>query len=158
MSVGSLLNQFDDGLGSLLNQWNSYSTAIATAFVLIITYAIMSRVEPETHPMLLARQASGSAVRNEGESPIYRGNSAPHGLPLNGGLNVKDPGASKWAAGRDGDLRDIWRRAVTGPPEGDGPKTKGRILTVLGSEKVIEHNLSMNYFLAIYPDIFGLTV
>ncbi|KAI0883163.1 uncharacterized protein GGS22DRAFT_36810 [Annulohypoxylon maeteangense] len=142
MSVGSVLNQFDDGLGSLLSQWNSYSTAIATAFVLIITYAIMNRVEPETHPMLLARQASGSAVRNEGESPIYRGNSAPHGLPLNGGLNVKDPGASKWAAGREGDLRDVWRRAVTGPPEGDGPKVKGRVMTVLGSEKVIDHNLN----------------
>ncbi|KAI2466527.1 hypothetical protein F4781DRAFT_445087 [Annulohypoxylon bovei var. microspora] len=142
MSVGNLLNQFDDGLGSLLSQWNSYSTTIVTAFVLIITYAIMNRVEPETHPMLLARQAQGSAVRNEGESPTYRGNSAPHGLPLNSGLNVKDPGASKWAAGREGDLRDVWRRAVTGPPEGDGPKTKGRILTVLGSEKVIEHDLN----------------
>ncbi|KAI1103272.1 hypothetical protein F4804DRAFT_235625 [Jackrogersella minutella] len=142
MSVGDLLNQFDEGLASLMGQWNSFSTAIATALVLIISYAIMNRVEPETHPMLLARQASGSAVRNEGESPIYRGNSAPHGMPLNGGLNVKDPGASKWAAGREGDLRDVWRRAVTGPPDGDGPKAKGRILTVLGSEKVLEHDLN----------------
>ncbi|OTA93451.1 hypothetical protein M434DRAFT_73097 [Hypoxylon sp. CO27-5] len=142
MSVGGLLNQFDEGLSSLLGQWNGYSTAIATALVLIITYAIMSRVEPEVHPMLLARQASGSAVRYPGESPTYRGNSAPHGLPLNSGLNVKDAGASKWAAGRDGDLRDIWRRAVSGPPEGDGAKATGRILTVLGSEKVLEHNLN----------------
>lgn len=143
MSVGSLLNQFDEGLSSLLGQWNGYSTAIITSFVLILTYSIMNRVEPEIHPMLLARQASGSPVRNEGESPVYRGNSAPHGMPLNSGLNVKDPGASKWAPGRDGDLRDVWRRAVSGPPEGDGSKGKGRILTVLGSEKVIEHNLSM---------------
>lgn len=143
MSAGGLLNQFDEGLSSLLGQWNGYSTAIATAFVLILTYAIMNRVEPDIHPMLLARQASGSAVRNEGESPVYRGNSAPHSMPLNGGLNVKDAGASKWAPGRDGDLRDVWRRTVSGPPEEDGPKGKGRIMTVLGSESVIEHNLSM---------------
>ncbi|KAI0169606.1 hypothetical protein GGR52DRAFT_550720 [Hypoxylon sp. FL1284] len=142
MSVGSLLNQFDEGLTALLSQWNGYSTAIVTAFVVILTYSIMNRVEPEIHPMLLARQASGSPVRNEGESPVYRGNSAPLGMPLNSGLNVKDPGASKWAPGRDGDLRDVWRRAVSGPPEGDGPKTTGRILTVLGSEKVVEHNLN----------------
>ncbi|KAI1376457.1 hypothetical protein F4677DRAFT_418590 [Hypoxylon crocopeplum] len=142
MSVGSLLNQFDAGLSSLLSQWNGYSTAIATAFALVLTYSIMSRVEAEIHPMLLARQASGSAVRNQGESPVYRGNSAPHGMPLNSGLNVKDPGASKWASGRNGDLRDVWRRAVTGTPDEDGPKGKGRILTVLGSEKVVEHNLS----------------
>ncbi|KAI2622105.1 hypothetical protein GGS26DRAFT_567730 [Hypomontagnella submonticulosa] len=142
MSAGGLLNQFDEGLSSLLGQWNGYSTAIATAFVLILTYAIMNRVEPDIHPMLLARQASGSAVRNEGESPVYRGNSAPHSMPLNGGLNVKDAGASKWAPGRDGDLRDVWRRTVSGPPEEDGPKGKGRIMTVLGSESVIEHNLN----------------
>ncbi|KAI0011105.1 hypothetical protein F4779DRAFT_626770 [Xylariaceae sp. FL0662B] len=142
MSVGSLLNQLDEGLSSLLSQWNGYSTAIVTVFVLLITYSIMTRVEPEIHPMLLARQASGSAVRQEGESPVYRGHSAPHSMPLNSGLNVKEAGASKWSLGRDGDLRDVWRRAVSGTPEENGPKGKGRILTVLGSEKVIEHSLS----------------
>ncbi|KAI2784626.1 hypothetical protein F4815DRAFT_453655 [Daldinia loculata] len=141
MSAGSLLTQFDEGLSSLLTQWNGYSTLIVTALVLLLTYSIMNRVEPDIHPMLLARQASSSPVRNEGESPVYRGNSAPHGLPLNTGLNVKDPGASKWAQGRDGDLRDVWRRAVSGPSDESGPKTRGRILTVLGSEKVIEHDL-----------------
>ncbi|KAI2615872.1 hypothetical protein GGR54DRAFT_253454 [Hypoxylon sp. NC1633] len=142
MSVGTVLNQLDEGLSSLLGQWNVYSTGIATGFVLILTYAIMNRVESEIHPMLLARQASGSPVRNEGESPVYRGNSAPHGMPLNTGLNVKDPGASKWAPGRDGDLRDVWRRAVSGTPDEDKPKGKGRILTVLGSAKVVEHDLN----------------
>ncbi|KAL7625374.1 hypothetical protein AAE478_004591 [Parahypoxylon ruwenzoriense] len=142
MSAGSLLNRFDEGLSSFLSQWNGYSTAIATLFVLIITYSIMNRVDPDIHPMLLARQASGSSVRQEGESPVYRGNSAPHGMPLNSGLNVKDPSASKWAQGRDGDLRDIWRRAVSGTPEEDGPTGRGRILTVLGSEKVLEHDLN----------------
>ncbi len=146
MSLSNVLARLDMELSSLLGQWNAYSTGIATALVLILTYAVMTRVEPEIHPMLLARQAQGSPVRQEGESPVYRGNSAPHGLPLNTGLNIKDPGASKWAQGRDGDLRDVWRRAVSGPPEGEGEKGTGRILTVLGSEKVVEHKLGTLFY------------
>ncbi|KAI8630343.1 hypothetical protein F5Y19DRAFT_464172 [Xylariaceae sp. FL1651] len=141
MSLGGFLAQLDESLSSLIGQWNVYSTGIATLMVLLITYSIMNRVEPDIHPMLLARQGHGSPVRQEGESPIYRSNAAPHSMPLNSGLNVKEPGASKWAQGRDGDLRDIWRKAVSGSSEGDGPKGKGRILTVLGSEKVVEHKL-----------------
>ena len=64
-------------------------------------------------------------------------------MPLNSGLGVRDPGVSKWAKGRDGDLRDIWRRAVRGAPEGEGPAGTGRILTVMGREHVIEHHLGM---------------
>ncbi|KAI1635286.1 hypothetical protein F4809DRAFT_614592 [Biscogniauxia mediterranea] len=141
MSAGNFLSQLDEGLSSLLSQWNSYSTGLVTLLVFIFTYSIMTRAEPDIHPMLLARQAQGSPVRQEGESPVYRGNSAPHSLPLNSGLNVKDAGASKWAPGRDGDLRDVWRRVVSGAPPADGPSGKGRIFTVLGSEKVIEHKL-----------------
>lgn len=63
-------------------------------------------------------------------------------MPLNTGLNVKDPGASKWSRGRDGDLRDVWRQAVNSTSEG-GKSTQGKILTVLGAEKVIEHKLGM---------------
>ncbi|KAI1284735.1 hypothetical protein F5Y07DRAFT_12855 [Xylaria sp. FL0933] len=140
MSFGGLLAQLDEGLSSLVGQWNVYSTGIVTILVLLITYSITSRVEPEIHPMLLARQGHGSPVRQEGESPIYRSNAAPHSMPLNSGLNVKEAGASKWSQGRDGDLRDIWRKAVSGS-ENEGAKGKGRILTVLGSEKVIEHKL-----------------
>lgn len=142
MGVGDLLGQLDQALSSLLSQWNGYSTGIVTALVAIITYAIMTRVDSEIHPMLLARQAQGSPVRNEGESPVYRGNSAPHGMPLNSGLNVKAPGASKWSQGRDGDLRDVWRRAANGSPKDEGPQSaKGQILTVHGSERVTEHRL-----------------
>ena len=143
MSLSNVLARLDQELSSLVGQWNAYSTGIATALVLILTYAFINRVEPETHPMLLARQSQGSPVRREGESPVYRGHSAPHGLPLNSGLNIKEPGASKWAPGRNGDLRDVWRRAVSGPPDGEGTKGTGRIFTVLGSEKVIEHKLGM---------------
>jgi hypothetical protein len=140
MGFGSILSQLDAALGDLVGQWNNYSTGIATALVMAITYSIMTRVEPDIHPMLLARQAQGSPVRQEGESPVYRGNSAPHGMPLNSGLNVKPPGASKWSQGKDGDLRDVWRRVTSGSEDGSA---KGRILTVQGRQKVIEHKLSM---------------
>ncbi|KAK8100852.1 hypothetical protein PG999_011226 [Apiospora kogelbergensis] len=139
MGLGDMLGQLDQAISSLIGQWNTYSTAIATVMVAVVTYAIMTRVESEIHPMLLARQAQGSPVRNEGESPVYRGNSAPHGMPLNSGLNVKPFGAPKWAQGRDGDLRDVWRRVISGAPAEEGRKGTGRILTVHGRENVVEH-------------------
>ncbi|KAH8664106.1 hypothetical protein BX600DRAFT_381630 [Xylariales sp. PMI_506] len=142
MSLGNLVNQLDETLSTLIGQWNGYSTAIVTSLVVVISYAIASRVDPDIHPMLLARQAQASPVRQEGESPIYRGNSAPHGMPLNSGLGVKAPGASKWAPGRDGDLRDVWRRVVSGPPSDESSSARGRILTVHGSQNVKEHKLS----------------
>jgi hypothetical protein len=72
-------------------------------------------------------------------------------MDLTTGLNIRDPGLSKWARGRDGDLRDIWRRVVHGPTDHDGKPTgdKGRILTVLGSEQVIEHNLGTIFALQL---------
>ncbi|KAG6160283.1 hypothetical protein E4U37_000845 [Claviceps purpurea] len=133
-----LLETIGSSITDLFSQWNAYSTALATALVLIITYRIMSATEPDIHPLLLARQSIPSAVRHEGESAIYRSQSAPHGMPLNAGLNIKDAGVPKFSRGRDGDLRDIWRKAATG---GDTGAT-GRLLTVLGSENVIEHKIA----------------
>jgi hypothetical protein len=142
MGFDNLMYQFDQAVTRLFGQWNAYSSAIVTALIVLVSYKIFTRTEADTHPMLLARQAQASPVRQEGESPVYRSHSAPHGMPLNSGLNVKDPGASKWAKGRDGDLRDIWRQAVNGASsEGDGPGGRGKILTVMGSEKVLEHDL-----------------
>ncbi|KAK0626620.1 hypothetical protein B0T14DRAFT_510510 [Immersiella caudata] len=137
-----LMLHFDEGVTGLFAQWNVYSSLIFTLFAGFLTYQIVTRKDPDAHPFLLARQAQPSAVRQQGESPVYRSQAAPHGMPLNPGLNVKDPGVSKWAKGRDGDLRDIWRQAVAGVQE-DGPSkgATGRILTVLGSENVTEHRL-----------------
>ncbi|KAK3997594.1 peroxisomal long chain acyl-CoA synthetase 7 [Cladorrhinum sp. PSN332] len=138
----NLLLSIDEGITGLFAQWNVYTSIIFTLFAGIITWQIATRQDPDTHPFLLARQAQGSPVRQPGESPVYRSQAAPHGMPLNAGLNVKDPGASKWSRGRDGDLRDIWRQAIAGVQE-EGPNqgTKGRILTVEGTEHVVEHNL-----------------
>ena len=95
--------------------------------------------------MLLERQAQRSAVRNKGESAVYRSQSSPHGMEMNTGLNVRDPGIKKWARGRDGDIRDIWRRVVSGPTDDNGvlKGERGRIMTVFGTEHVVEHNLGM---------------
>lgn len=132
-----LLESLDAGLGGLVGQWNGYSTGLATLLVVVLTYRVMAAREPDVHPMLLARQAVPATVRNEGESAVYRSQAAPHSMPLNSGLSVRDDGASRWARGRDGDLRDVWHKAVAG---GDGG-ARGKLLTVLGSERVVEHSL-----------------
>ncbi|KID84257.1 acetyl-CoA synthetase-like protein [Metarhizium guizhouense ARSEF 977] len=131
-----LLESLDSSITDLFGQWNGYSTALATTLVVLITYRIMSATEPDAHPLLLARQSMPSSVRKEGESAVFRSQSAPHGMALNAGLNVKDPGAAKFSRGRDGDLRDVWRKAV-----GGDAGARGRLLTVLGSENVIEHKM-----------------
>lgn len=137
--------KIDETLTSVLGDWDIYSTSIAALLLAFFAYQVFTRQDPDTHPMLLERQAQASPVRHEGESAVYRSQSSPHGMELNSGLNVRDPGISKWARGRDGDLRDIWRRVVSGvADEAGNPKgEKGRILTVLGSEQVLEHNLGM---------------
>lgn len=126
-----------DAADGLIGQWNLYSTGLVTLLIVIVSYRVVSSREPDVHPMLLARQAVPSPVRNEGESPVYRSQAAPHGIPLNSGLNVKDAGASKWSQGRDGDLRDVWRKVVRGTEDG----SKGKLFTVLGSHNVTEHKL-----------------
>ncbi|KAF7532717.1 hypothetical protein G7Z17_g13603 [Cylindrodendrum hubeiense] len=132
-----LIETIDESLSSLAGQWNPYSTGLLTLLFALVSYRVLTTREPDVHPMLLARQAVPSPVRNEGESPVYRSQAAPHGMPLNPGLNVKDAGASKWSRGRDGDLRDVWRKVVQGGDDG----ANGKLLTVLGKQNVVDHKL-----------------
>ncbi|KAK3378523.1 hypothetical protein B0H63DRAFT_250170 [Podospora didyma] len=138
----NLMLRMDESVTGLFGQWNLYTSLIFTTFVGFLTYQVVTRRDPDTHPLLLARQAQPSQVRHEGESAVYRSQAAPHGMPLQTGLNVKDAGASKWARGRDGDLRDIWRQVV-GSVQDDGltKGATGRILTVMGTDHVTEHRL-----------------
>ncbi|TAQ87246.1 hypothetical protein B7494_g4411 [Chlorociboria aeruginascens] len=140
----TLMVKLDETVTSVLGDWNTYTTIISGALIIFFTYQVITSRDPDTHPMLLARQAQASPVRQQGESAVFRSHSTPHGIPLNSGLNVKDPGASKWARGRDGDLRDVWRRVLAGRLDQDGKETGdiGSLMTVLGSEQVISHNLS----------------
>lgn len=133
----ALLESLDSALSSLFGQWNDYSTGLVTLLLIVITYRLFSRRDADVHPILLARQSLPSPVRNQGESAIYRAQAAPHGVGLNSGLNVRDPGLPKWSRGRNGDMRDIWRRAVLGDDDG----LCGNIITLLGSGDVVEHDL-----------------
>lgn len=143
MGFDNIMAQLDEAITSVLREWDISSTAILAAVISVFAYRVFTFRDPDAHPILLARQSQPSPVRQSGESAIYRSHSVPHGMPLNSGLHIKDPGASKWARGRDGDLRDIWRRAIAGALDRDGKETMeiGRILTVLGKEKIIEHIL-----------------
>jgi hypothetical protein len=144
MGLGdNLMLKLDETVTGVLGQWDIYTTAIAAALIGIFAYQVLTTRDPDAHPMLLARQAQASPVRQPGESAVFRSHSAPHGIPLNSGLNVKDPGDSKWARGRDGDLRDVWRKAISGSVDQHGKETGevGDILTVLGMENIIIHSL-----------------
>lgn len=139
---GSLFQQLDSQLEQVLKGWDIYTTLILLVLVTYLIYPVFFTPDPDVHPMLLARQATASPVRQPGESATFRALETPYGYPLKTGLNVKDPGAPKWTSGRDGDLRDVWKRAITGPVDNEGkPVDKpGRILTVLGKEEIIDHS------------------
>jgi hypothetical protein len=137
------LQNVDAFMADLLASWNIYTVVFATILTAYLIYPLLTWKDPDTHPYLLARQAGASPIRQSGESPVYRAIEIPYGYPLRAGLAVKDPGAPKWSSGRKGDLRDIWRQAARGPIKDDGSLAapKGKIFTVLGREKVVEHTL-----------------
>jgi len=152
-SGDNLMLKLDEVVTGLLGQWDIFSTLIVGGLITFVAYQVFTSRDPDAHPMLLARQAQASPVRQEGESAVFRSHSSPHGMVLNSGLNVKDPSDSKWSRGRDGDLRDVWRRVVIGPlePAGKEPVSKGDLFTVLGSEQIIKHNKGKYH---IQPYIF----
>ncbi|KAJ5908313.1 hypothetical protein N7495_000995 [Penicillium taxi] len=136
------MDQLDAVVADVLADWNIYTTIFAGALAAFAIYAVVSSKEPDIHPYLLARQSTSSPVRQAGESATYRSLETPYGYPLRSGLNIRDPGAPKWTAGRRGDLRDIWRAAVRGALNEDGTaaKKQSKIYTVLGKNS-IEHSL-----------------
>ncbi|MCJ1403006.1 hypothetical protein MMC11_006228 [Xylographa trunciseda] len=136
MAAGSsFLERIDSQLENLFAGWSIYTTILALVIVGYLIYPVLFTYDADTHPLLLARQASSSPIRQPGESATYRSLEVPYGYPLRTGLNVKDPGAAKWTSGRDGDLRDVWKKALEGV---DGKK--GRIISVMGKE-TFEHSL-----------------
>ena len=138
--MASIFQQLDAQLDQILAGWSIYTTLICVTLAAYLVWPLVFYTEPDIHPYLLARQSSASRVRQPGESAIYRAQEMPHGYPLRTGLNVKDPGAPKWTAGRDGDMRDVWRRAALGPSGEDGKPNGqvGKIQTVMGREEVLD--------------------
>ena len=143
VSSPGLVGQVDQLIADWLSQWNIASTIIAGLVLIVVVFPLFMSKEADIHPFLLARQANQSPIRLEGDSATYRSTEIPYGYPMRSGLAIKDPGASKWTAGRDGDLRDVWRQAVTGSKKDDGSSISptAKITTILGVEKVIEHDL-----------------
>ncbi|KAL8677181.1 MAG: hypothetical protein Q9186_006357 [Xanthomendoza sp. 1 TL-2023] len=139
----SVIQKLDAGLEQLFAGWSIYTTLLCIGFVTYLLYPVFFTRDPDTHPLLLARQSSPSYVRQPGESATYRSLETPQGYPLKSGLNVKEPGAQRWAAGKDGDLRDVWRKAIQGPTGDDGKANgePGKIFTVMGKDGVTEHDL-----------------
>ena len=142
MAPGTL-ELMDQYLADLFAGWDIYTSILAAAIALFVAYPLLTWKDPDTHPLLLARQASASPVRIQGESATYRAIESPYGYPLRSGLNVKDPDAPKWSGGRNGDLRDIWRQTARGQSENDGPPSgqSPKLVTILGKEKVVERDL-----------------
>ena len=141
--MSSSLQSLDAQVAKVLSEWSLVTTVLAVILVGVLIYPLIYSDEPDTHPLLLARQATASAVRNKGESAVYRSPEVPHGYPLRTGLNVKDVGAPRWASGKDGDVRDIWREVQRGGSQGaDGKEIpKGLLMTVFGKEELIEHDI-----------------
>lgn len=139
----NLLLKLDQTVTGVLSEWDVYTSGLAVGILSFLVYQVITNRDPDAHPLLLSRQAQGSPVRNEGESAIFRAPSAPHGLPLNSGLGVKDKGDSKWSRGRDGDLRDVWKKVITGELDREGKETgvRGQISTVFGTENIVVHDL-----------------
>lgn len=140
---GSILQQLDAQLDQLFAGWNIYTTLLSIGIVTYLLYLLFFTTEPDTHPFLLVRQSSPSHVRQPRESAVYRSLETPHSLSLKSGLNVKDPGAPRWADGRDGDLRDVWKKVLQGPTDDEGKPIgqPARIFTFLGKEEIVEHKL-----------------
>lgn len=137
----NLVEQLDAKLAELLAAWNIYTTLIALVLGAFLVYPLLFWDEPDTHPLLLARQAQPSPIRQPGESVVYRSVEVPYGYPLKTGLNVKDADAPKWSAGRDGDLRDIWHEVVKDASPSSAASSASIIMTVYGKDAAFEHDL-----------------
>ncbi|KAL9089174.1 MAG: hypothetical protein Q9159_002645 [Coniocarpon cinnabarinum] len=140
--MAGILEYLDHQLEQLFASWNLWSSFLVALVAIVLLYPLLTYKEPDTHPLILARQSNVSMVRMPGESAVYRSIEVPHGLPLKTGLNVKQEGQGRWMPGRDGDLRDVWLRVVHGTLADDGKATgrKAAIKTVYGREEVETHD------------------
>lgn len=142
--MAGLIEQLDAALSNLLSGWNVYSSVLLVGIVGFVGFVMLDTQDADTHPLLLARQAQAAYIRQPGESPAFRSPETPHGYPLRTGLMVKPPGTPMYSAGRDGDLRDIWRRVTGEIPLEKNASSSGtaKILTVFGKEELTDHSIS----------------
>jgi hypothetical protein len=74
-----LIEQLDGLIADLLAGSNIYTYALVGVIVGFIAWTILDIQDPDTHPLLLARQSQASYVRQPGESAIFRCPEIPHG-------------------------------------------------------------------------------
>ncbi|KAF2276464.1 uncharacterized protein EI97DRAFT_433295 [Westerdykella ornata] len=141
--MAGIVEQLDEKFAAFLADWNIYTTLLLLGLVGFITWVIFDAQDADTHPLLLARQAQASYVRQPGESAIYRSPETPHGYPLRTGLQVKPPGTPMYSTGKNGDLRHIWQRVTGEIPleKGSESSPRGKIMTVFGKEDIIDHDI-----------------
>jgi hypothetical protein len=77
--MAGLLEQLDGSISEILAGWNIYTTLIAFTIVGFLTWIVYDSADADTHPLLLARQAVASYVRQPGESAVFRSPETPHG-------------------------------------------------------------------------------
>jgi hypothetical protein len=142
----SAAESLDALIASFFASHNPVTYLLLGIITVTLVYPLFTSSDPDIHPFLLARQSSAAPIRNSGESPVYRALDVPHGYPLKASLGVKDPGAPKWTAGRQGDVRDVLARALRGPLKEDGSgydATKvGKLITLLGKDKSTSTEMS----------------
>lgn len=74
-----LLEQLDGAIADVFGGWNVYSSLLLVAMVGFVGWAVATNADADTHPLLLARQAQASYVRQPGESAVFRSPETPHG-------------------------------------------------------------------------------
>lgn len=144
--MSHLAARLDDLLTHHLATWNTTTTLLALALTLLLLYpmiATLTAADPDTHPLLLARQSAINPVRRKYESAVYRSPEVPFGGPLKSGLGIRAEGAPVWARKREGDLRDVWREVVrSGSGSGEeGSSPVGLIMSIMGREEIVTHDL-----------------
>ena len=79
-----LLEQLDGAISDLFQGWNAYSTVLLVGILGFVGWVVANNADADTHPLLLARQAQASYVRQPGESAIFRSPETPHGCRCTG--------------------------------------------------------------------------
>lgn len=77
--MSGLIEQLDVKLTELLQEWNSTTTLLLLAIIGFAVWVVTEARDADTHPLLLARQAQASYVRQPGESAVFRSPEVPHG-------------------------------------------------------------------------------
>lgn len=77
--MAGIIEQLDKQIASILAGWSTSTTIIFVALLGFISWVVYDTQDADTHPLLLARQAQASYVRQPGESAIFRSPETPHG-------------------------------------------------------------------------------